>query len=62
MNLSINAFLKTGTDLMKVMAGMAIMLLFVAATAAAAGWVFASVSGDSRMQSNQLAASGPQDK
>ena len=61
MNL-VNTFLQPGTDLMKIAAGIAILLFFVATTAAAMGWISASIGNDGRMQSNQLAASALQDK
>ena len=66
MNLLLNNFLQPGTDLMKVVAGIAIMLFFAATTAAAAGWISASIGSDDRTQTHQLelelAASTLQDR
>lgn len=60
MNLLLNTFLQPGTDLMKVMAGIAIMLFFAAATAASAGWISASIGSDDRPHMRQLTASALQ--
>lgn len=60
MHMIFNTFLKPGTDLMKLAAGIAIMLFFVATTAAVMGWISASVGSDGRTQSNQLAGSTAQ--
>jgi hypothetical protein len=51
MNPTINNFLKPGTDLKKMVAGIAITLFFIAGTAGLMGWISGSVSGSILAQS-----------
>lgn len=62
MNFSVTTFLSPGTDLMKTFAGIAIMLLFVAGTAAAMGWITATVDNSILMKQDKLATSYTQDE